>query len=376
VTEEPAVPEPTTPGHKWVDGHIIAPEVIPLYEQIGFYFIGKPLTEWRYNPYMKRYEQYFERLGFYRLEGRNEVHLLQYGRMGCQCPQNELPYSRPENNAGSFQPRFDTDPTFAPFIEQLGVLFTGYAISPAYRNKDGRWEQIFERVVLVADEPMNQGSVRLRPLAQDVRVQADLPRGTNGKDVQFFKTTPNSGYDIPNFFWDYLTAHGGLDLSGPPITHVAPLNGQVMQQCFANLCLMFDVRAHPSRQVLPTPLGQVYKNLFYRLSGQALTTMSDKPTVWERQPVVATSESQEISVRLMSQGRPVVGAAPLLIVHLPDGSTKTESFPATNSNGLSTLRLAPIEAPNGTLILYEVCPTPEAGKSTCTGDSFIIWNMP
>jgi len=56
---EAAVQPPDDPELRYVDGHIIDPLFLPLYQKLGEgRGAGRPLTEARYNPAMQRVEQY------------------------------------------------------------------------------------------------------------------------------------------------------------------------------------------------------------------------------------------------------------------------------------------------------------------------------
>ena len=89
----------------------------------------------------------FENLGFYRLEGTPDVHLLAYGAWACvgKCSP-----SRPTGNS-AIDIQSYIDPAFQNFVEKVGADFTGFALADAVQNNAGQWEQILENVVLIAD---------------------------------------------------------------------------------------------------------------------------------------------------------------------------------------------------------------------------------
>lgn len=360
-----------------VKGYSIAPEFVAAYERLGPLTAGQPIGEARYDSYYGRQEQNFENLGFYRQEGTSEVHLLNYGVASCQCPDT-LPPSLPET--GAIDAYYPVDPTFAPFVEQLGADFTGSPISEAYLNLEGRWEQIFRNVTLIASAPGNAPSVQLRPLTREIRLPVDPPRRASGvPDDHFYSTGSGLGYDIPGYFWDYLADHGGLEMTGAPVTHLAPLNGRVLHQCFTNLCLMFDLNASSSRRVYPEPLGRSYRILNYqkmRASSPTTETAAVRLMVWEAYPVLAFDQRQEIGVSVYENDQPALGLTPTLRLTLPGGIQKEQTFPPTATDGISALKIDPFEASNGDRVLYKVCLNLPDGGQTCTGGSFVIWNNP
>ena len=84
--KEPNVDEPTEPDKLYIDGHIIHDEFVEMYNALGStHIVGRPLTEVRFNLEAGRMEQYFENLGFYRLEAdpNNADRLLSYGAFMC-----------------------------------------------------------------------------------------------------------------------------------------------------------------------------------------------------------------------------------------------------------------------------------------------------
>jgi hypothetical protein len=148
IAESP-VPDPGIPGVRYLNGHIILSEFVPMYEKLGgARFVGRPLTEGRHNPEKQRIEQYFENLGFYRLESEKPgtVHLMAYGAMACpqDCRVQPPVASIPSQKA--YLP-----PPFANAASRLGLDFTGLTLSSPHLNEAGEMEVIFENLVLVTD---------------------------------------------------------------------------------------------------------------------------------------------------------------------------------------------------------------------------------
>lgn len=376
VNEPPVLP-PEQPGFKYDGGHVIGPEILPLYEQLGAYVVGKPLTEVRYNPIRRRHEQFFESVGFYRLEGSDQVHLLDYGVWACngQCYLAGL-----DSQDAKIDQITRIDPTFVQFVNRWGADFTGFAIAEPYVNSDGNWEQVFENVVLQANLPNDSSSVNLKPLNRRLNIPSDAPREkSNRPDQQFYSQEGERGYEIPNYFWKYLEARGGLGLSGPPITHLSPYNGMVLHQCFENLCLMYDQQAPPPGQVRPEPIGRAYKTLYPRpgqAAGQTRPLADLQISVWERYPYVSPGQEQEVGVSVMRNNLPIAGVQPTLVLTMLDGQEMAVPMPVTDSGGRASLRLAPIQGPSGSLIQYEICLPLPPEQESCKEDSFVLWGAP
>ena len=83
-----------------------------------------------------------------------------------------------------------------------------------------------------------------------------------------------------------------------------------------------------------------------------------------------------MAVSVMQDDLPLAGVQPTLILTMLDGSEKALAMEVTDASGRSSLRLAPIEGPAGSLILYKIClPLPEE-QETCKEDSFVLWYTP
>ncbi|HEX7976413.1 MAG TPA: hypothetical protein VF498_18525, partial [Anaerolineales bacterium] len=251
---EPAVPAPGQKGSRYVDGHVIFPDFVPLYDALGgIRQVGKPLTEVHYNPNTKRYEQYFSNLGFYRVEGDSSgsIRLLSYGAWKCDsaCRQDSN-----GNAAINAHPQIES--LFTGTVARLGVDFTGFSLTDAYVAADGKMEQVFENVVLAA-----QGEkVALRSIPEKLGLFPD-PLKVNNNDALFgfYSIQGKKGYNVLQAFITYIDQHGSYTVSGAPIGELSRLNDQVYRQCFVNLCLDYDQSA--SSPVRPAPLGYNYKDL-------------------------------------------------------------------------------------------------------------------
>lgn len=396
---EPPVPPPSNPAYRYCDGHTIHPDFLPMYETLGAKIVGCPITEARFNLVYRRYEQFFENFGFYRKEGQAQVRLMPYGLWACagsdSCESSELYASY-----DSYRP---VDHTLIEFVEKHGADFTGFALTDAYYNKDGLWQQIFENVVLVAESEGSSETVRILPLPEKLGLLPDPPQPYSGNPEAFFYTAQgNDGYEIPIYFWNYMIQHGGIDFFGPPIQHLSEMDKQIYRQCFTQLCLLYDPQAVEGSEIRPEPLGYSFEVL-YKSEMPISTPMPEiKPTeiqatfafptatpepeiregreiilqVWETNPMLAAGQIQEIGVIILDWDTPLANISPELLVEIPDSMPYYLTMPPTRNDGMSHAKLAPIDAPNGALVEYKVCIKASETDKFCVRESFMMWDNP
>ncbi len=392
---EPPVPRPEDPNLPYLEGHTILPEFYLLYQQLGAKTVGKPLTEPRFNIIRRRYEQYFENLGFYRLEGTPEVHLLAYGAWACD---GKCSPDRPGSDA-AIDIQSYIDPAFQDFVDKIGIDFTGFALADAGMNSSGQWEQILENVVLVSDSPEDNGNVRILPLSRLVTVKEEAPKpSSQSPDMHFFSVGDNLGYDIPLFFWEYIESHGGITYSGAPITHYSFLMNNIDHQCFTNLCLMYNASASRGSRVRPEPLGYAYNQLTEQSRAKSLQDPSQnlQPTppqtdpsgqdksnrdeislrIWQRSPILNQNQGQEIEVWVEKNGQPLAGEVVELTVTPPNSQEQHFLMPATDASGKSSYKFPNFDALNGAIIPYKACVADEPDRRFCVAEMFVIWNNP
>lgn len=128
------------------NGHNIYPEFNKKINSLGgLNAVGLPLTELRLNQKKHRYEQYFENLGFYQMadDPHGPVFLLAFGAWRC----GELCAVTPPLNSRIDIPVKKVAP-FVIFIENVGIEYTGFALTEPYLSQDGNLEQVFENVIL------------------------------------------------------------------------------------------------------------------------------------------------------------------------------------------------------------------------------------
>lgn len=388
--EEPPAPPPEGQDRFYVEGHYIFPDFWPLYESLGKQMVGRPLTEVRYNLIRKRYEQFFENLGFYRLEGDTQVRLLSYGAWVCGRNCKQIP----DNQGATIDIQYFIAPVFKDFVKQVGADFSGFALTEPYISPDGRQEQILENVVIYSDSPSDPNAVRLLPVTEKIGILVEIPRPPSGDpNMHFFTTDGELGYDIPLFFWEYIQKRGGIDIFGNPISHYGPLDQMSFHQCFKNLCLAYDFRSNEEARIRPEPLGYAYKVLYFKngtggvpsstpippLFEKALPTLASNEIVlyiWARFPVVDSTMNQEVGIDISNGNFPLEGLEPELYLAFLNSLQLSYPMPRTDHQGRSTFILAPIQASNGTIAIYKICLQLQDGPKVCVKDSFMIWNNP
>ena len=89
--------------------------------------------------------------------------------------------------------------------------------------------------------------------------------------------------------------------------------------------------------------------------------------------MVTPGQEQELAVSVEQGNQPLAGVQPTLILTLIDGSEQAMPMDLTDASGRSSLRLAPIDAPVGSLIIYKICvPLPD-DQETCQEGNFVLW---
>ena len=236
-------------------------EFLPFYNQLGGEdFVGKALTGVRLNSYYKRYEQYYDNLGFYRSLSSppEEVKLLSYGIWICQDACTTSPPA-----SSKVDIKYDGVPTFSDFFTSYSLKLTGYPLTDAYETPDGSIEQVFESVIL-SMRSNTQSEIELK----DLHGVLNLPRHPQSKaselpEMIFFEIEAGKGYDIPAFFYEFIQDHGGFDLSGKPISRLRQQGDNIRHQCFEKYCLIYDLNLPEGDRVQPEMLGYSYREIYY-----------------------------------------------------------------------------------------------------------------
>lgn len=365
-----------------VDGYVINEAFVGLYKRLnGARYVGRPLTDARHNPQLQRVEQFFENLGFYYMmdDPDHSVRLIAYGDIDCH---DHCSYTPPDNSTiiGGQAP--SKQPFLSTIIRLNAVGAFGQPLTGPYATADGGLEQVYERVVLfVAADDL--GTVRLRPTAIILGKAFSLPgEQRNDPRLVFYPVQGGLGYNVPKIFDQFIALHGGLEISGRPISELFQVGTQALyRQCFENYCLDYDATQTEDLRVLIAPLGQEYVNL-KGLGGEAVTPFQFTPdtvilSVGEVQPQIAADAEQKVMMMVVQRKdqHPIPNIEGELTLFLPDGSTYTAYFPPTGENGLSEVTIpAQPQLENGTLLTYQVCVNGGNIAPVCVPESYLIWN--
>jgi hypothetical protein len=360
-------------GGRIINGRLVIPDFLAVYESLGgARFVGRPISEALFNAEKQRLEQYFENLGFYRLQGQSKVHFMPYGAYACDrnCRKQNLVAGIP-----SRQPILPDH--FIKKTLELGLPLVGKPLTGLHLAPDGKQEVIFENLVLVADTE-SPHQVGIRPIAEQIGGHAQALAQPQESDLSLFiEVEDGMGYNVPIYFVDFLESSGGMQIAGQPISEVFSPEPGLYWQCFTNLCLQFNMNAEGDQRLQLVPLGVDYKSEAFeqvRDYSESLKLANIDLKVWEKDTFVSSRDTQEIHTAVYEDGKPLQNFEPLLIATMPDGSQRKAYFQPSDEHGCSAIKLAPIEAPNGTLIAYQVCLFGVDGEQTCVGDNYLIWD--
>ncbi len=390
--EEAPIDLPLTVGEGalFLNGHYIPPAFSKFFTQIGGLPVaGSPLTEVHFNPFYQRYEQFFENVGFYQLKDpkNSSVHLLSYGSWMCgeNCP--------PGPDKAAF---LDIDrPVGEPFlslINKIGRDFTGYPINCVIETQTAAPTEIkvLKNLVMISNSDSNN-SVNLFPVPEMVGIQKEEPSQQENVDrAVFIPTTADGlGYNVPISLVEYIDKHGGLGVTGHPITHFQKY-GDGFRQCFENLCLLYQPNAEPWLQTQPEALGYFY----IRLHPECKKSVTNLPggsspaepvgnfeeinlKTWEEFPYLGPGYAQTIHVSVKDKlNRPLEGYEVELTIYVPENHRKIYlTFPPTGTSGQAQVEVPVFVLPSGTLVPYQVC-FEGGGTVICQDDDYVIWENP
>lgn len=285
---------------------------------------------------------------------------------------------------------YDVDPVFRELYDFLGGKnILGEAISPA-KEVDGVVSQYTVTGLMIFD-----------PYAPASR---KFQFGALGKDFGIISPSA-SELVVAAPFQDFYDKLGGAAFVGLPLT------GQVYndekkrsEQYFENLGFYQGLETDGAVRLLPYGawgcgdecLGSLPMNasplaIAPTQSSSTLevpTMTPQKPQVaspsahkwlvrvWESKLMVSNVQDQEIVLSIQRDGLPLEGSKASLVVSLPDGTTRDANFSPTDAGGMARLKVAPIQAKNGTLIPYQVCIESESGDQYCVQQSYMIWTTP
>lgn len=378
---EPASPVSMT-GEE--DDYPIYEEFTTLYQRLyGAQYVGRPLTPPRFNPNKNRIEQYFENVGFYRNldDPQGEVYLLSYGVYACSA---DCRFS-PPSSAIVIRNVVEMEQPFLPRLVRLGGLKVfGLPLTHPYLAADGFREQVYENVVLYAP-PDNPNAVRLRPVARlsGMPVGQPMPRRYSEADgVVFYPLEGENGFHVPLVFDRFIASHGGIEISGIPLSEPYEIGEHLYRQCFENYCLDYDNRPGATERVGMAALGREYLRISGLQAPQAasfeMTAETVQMVVSAANPRLTAEETQQFEVLLLRahDQQPLSSVEATLTLTLPDGRQALYYLPPTDTQGRSLLRIAPLQPalPNGSVVAYRVCLNIPAEQPICKADSYLIWN--
>lgn len=362
-------------GGRYVGGHFIWPEFVAKYDALGgVRFVGEPITEAHYNPSRNRTEQYFENLGFYRLEKDQPgvVRLMAYGAFSCDY---RCRYKPPSSSIPSRQQLLPE-----PFQSQavrLGSDFTGRTLTDVHQGADQNQEVIFENMVLYTDRA-NPEKVLARPIVELLGFLAHVPADPSADPLMaFYEIQDGKGYNVPRLYENYLQQHGGIEFSGLPLSEVFPTKTGAYRQCYENLCLEYNIHAAQPDRLKPVPLGVRYMEEVFDEAPdfeKSLSVMNIDILPGEEYDSLPAGQPQRIYVLVSEDGVGLKNREPILILSNPDGTSQTTFFPPTGVDGRTSVEIPGIQAPNFTLIPYSVCLLGFDGEQRCVRDNFLIWN--
>ncbi len=114
----------------------------------------------------------------------------------------------------------------------------------------------------MAADPDVLGSAKLLSVPELIGIQKEAPSQHVYEDRAVFipTTDEGEGFNVPKPLIDYIEHHGGLEISGLPITRFQKY-GDGFRQCFQYLCLTHQPDAVAWLQTQPEALGYFYERL-------------------------------------------------------------------------------------------------------------------
>jgi hypothetical protein len=387
--QEPPEPMPADPDAVYVNGFVVWPEALDLFNRWGR--ICKPISALHYNEEYKRYEQYFDCFGIYRKEDEpvGVVHLLDYGAWYCgdACTTYSPSSSGfiPDQIFPEPPARQDLSAAEANIIiaaDRIGRAITGFPLTPTYLSDDGsQYLKIYENVVFSVDRD-NPARAYVLAITRSLNIRSGTPKAEIIEPgAKFTPVQGDEGYTVRAEFYNFLALHGSYDTSGAPIMNEYALNKTVNRQCFENICLDYHKKAAEGLKVRPAPLGYIYRELYYRQEATQPAVVAVNANIaihpWEASALISSDQEQEIGAAIYENFVEVPDVQVILSVRMPDDTWVDYGPQSTDENGQTIFHLPPIKAPNSTIILYQVCLYGiEEAKNFCVMEEFTIWGNP
>lgn len=387
--QEPPEPMPADPDVVYVNGYIVWPEALDLFNEWGR--MCKPISALHYNEEYKRFEQYFDCFGVYRLEDEpvGNIHLLDYGAWYCEGKCSSYsPNSTGFIPSKIFPGKPDKEELVAAealiidAADRIGRAITGFPLTSTYLSDDGaQYIKIYENVVFALNKE-NPTRAFVLAITHSLNIRPGKPKPEiKETGAEFTQVKDQLGYTVRSYFLDFITLHGGKESSGTPIMNEYALNNSVMRQCFENVCLDYHKKAGDGLKVRPAPLGYIYRELYYREEPDQPVIVSANSNItiypWETSALIPSDEAQEIGAAIYDNFIAVPDVEVVLRVRMPDNTWIDSDPQTTDGEGKVNFHLDPIQAPNGTIILYQVCLYGLNGsKNFCVMEDFTIWGNP
>lgn len=348
-----------------------------LYENLGGQeMVGKALTEPRYNFQEDRIEQYFENIGFYQqYHNRDDIGLLSYGVFACE---NECNYSPTKGTAVLLHADVVTLPfiNFTSRFDHLDAL--GEPLTEAQEIQPGLLQQIFTNAILIGNPSLPETIHLLDlPIKLNYRQEVPGPQIYSADDnMVFYVVDSPNGFHVPTVFDEFISQHGGHELSGNPMCEVYQ-EGTNFRQCFQNYCLDYFP---DTQEVKMVALGEEYVQAMnienFNVVQFEFSPQTVSINLREKSPKVALNEEQEIQITVLksSNQSPLQNIEATLEISLPNGNEYTYQMPATDEFGLSQFVIPVLKrVHNGSVISYSVCLNVPSNEPICVKDSYLIW---
>ena len=358
------------------DGFVLYSDFATLYDRLhGATYVGRPLTQVRIDQVNRRYEQFFENVGFYRGfdEPSGTAHLLPYGAYLCEpdCSKNLQEYW------GIVQSGL-VDQPFELTLKRLGWLALGAPLTQPRLAADGMVEQVYDGVILYAPRG-NLSQLHFRPVVLWLKLVPEPQLTTRNPHEQlvFYEVENGLGHNVPLFFDEFIASHNGRDMAGKPLSEVFELAAsQVFRQCFENYCLDYDASAPKERRVRLAPLGaayvrqtdptQVLHNGFSPASVLLQVEVSQSQLAKGAQQVIWMHVFQRVD------HKPMYLVEGVLTVTKPGKRPEVYHFKPTDHTGLSEKVLDPIQDLSPmSVVEYQVCLNLPGDVPICQTESFI-----
>jgi hypothetical protein len=344
--------------------------------------IGAPITPLVYNQEKDRYEQYFEKMGFFQLRGdpSETVYLMPYGAWWFSEDSKTAKAKVAMDNLPTALSLPLAEKNLLEFANRLGLDFTGQPVTGAYIADDGKFEMVFENIVMVLD-PSSPTLPRLRNVSVLLGTQPqELQARSDTTGITFFQRENNLGYNVFSVFYEYVRLHNDLEFSGAPISHSYMVESYYLQ-CFENYCL--ELRENPASpgnyNISVLALGQRYLEEIRRPKLTPTPTVQPMPSgkiriwPWVNSADVTQSQVPEIGAGVFDKGVPMANMEVYVTVYLPNGEERVYMMPLTDINGMTQVALADLEAENGSILSYDVCLTGLFPTDVCTSSGFYYW---